>query len=413
MMEIWTRARSVSRGKQTPPTPPLMLPPSLAWIADRLDALERSHLRRDVVARDGAPLTELRRNNRSYANFASNDYLGLAADPRLQAAAGAAIEQYGWGAGASPLIVGYTGLQAQLEQSLAQFEGTEAALVFGSGYAANVGTITALVDREDAIFSDELNHASIVDGCRLSRAAVHVYSHGDVATLAELLKHVPARRRLIVTDSLFSMHGDMAPLADLAELAEQHQAMLMVDEAHATGIFGPAGRGLCEAVGVEDVVAIRLGTLSKALGCSGGFVAGSRELIDWLVNRARTYIFSTALPPTNAAAAMAALKIVQEEPWRREKLLQTAQTLANELRGHGWNLGESASQILPLVVGASERALQLAAWLKELGFWIPAIRPPSVRPGEACLRISLSANHAPETIALLRDTLVRVHDRRE
>ncbi len=392
----------------SPWTHPAMLPPSLTWITDALAGLDARHLRRQILAREATDLAELKRDGQSYLNFASNDYLGLAADPRLQAAAQQATAQYGWGAGASPLIVGHTQAHALLEQRLAEFEGTEAALVFGSGYAANVGAICALVGKDDAVFSDELNHASIVDGCRLSRATVQVYPHRDLATLRAQLVSTPARRRLIVTDSLFSMHGDVAPLADLACLAEQHGAMLMVDEAHATGVFGSRGRGLCEAAGVEDAVAIRVGTLSKALGCSGGFVAGCRPLIDWLINRARPYIFSTASPPANSAAALAALQIVASEPTRRVTLLEMAERLATRLRSQGWNLGDSTSQILPIVIGSSEHCLAISTQLREQGLWVPAIRPPSVRPGEACLRISLSAGHTSAMIDRLVSSLAAI-----
>ncbi len=382
------------------------LPPSLAWLPEALESLDQQHLRRTLHARDGAGPGLLSRGGQTWLNFASNDYLGLSVDSRVAEAARQAIGKVGWGAGASPLVVGYTSWQADLERELAAFEGTEAALVFASGYAANVGTICSLVGRGDAVFSDELNHASIVDGCRLSRADVHIYPHGDMAALrSQLAAAGDARRRLIVTDTLFSMHGDMAPLAQLAELAEKHHAMLMVDEAHATGVFGASGRGLCEAAGVEQAVSIRVGTLSKALGCSGGFVAGPDALIQWLINRARPYIFSTAAPPSNAAAALAALQIVREEPQRREQLLAAAAKLADRLRRQGWNLGQSASQIVPLVVGDSQKALDLSAALREQGLWIPAIRPPSVRPGEACLRICLTAAHSPEMIARLVDVL--------
>ncbi|HEV7224300.1 MAG TPA: aminotransferase class I/II-fold pyridoxal phosphate-dependent enzyme, partial [Pirellulales bacterium] len=248
--------------------------------------------------------------------------------------------------------------------------------------------------------------ASIVDGCRLSRAAVHVYRHADVTHLAELLRagrHF--RRRLIATDSLFSMDGDLAPLADLAELARRHDCMLMIDEAHATGVFGRQGRGVAEHLGVEEGVHVRVGTLSKALGGMGGFVAGRRSLVAWLVNRARAYVFSTALAPPLAAAAQAALGIVRDEPIRRETLLARSADLRVRLQSQGWNVGTSASQIIPLLVGESARALALSAELACRGFWTPAIRPPSVPEGQARLRISLSYEHAPEAIEALIATL--------
>ncbi len=267
-----------------------------------------------------------------FINFGSNDYLGLAADARLAAAAADAARTVGCGAGASPLVTGHVEAHRRLEQRLAEFEAAEAALLFSSGYAANLGTISALVGREDAIFADEKNHASMIDGCRLSRATVHVYPHGDASALAKLLDaDEGARRRLIVTESVFSMDGDLAPLLEIAALAAEHDCMLLVDEAHATGVFGAHGRGVAELLGVEDRVDVRVGTLSKALGCSGGFVCGSRRLIDWLVNAARPYVFSTALAPPVAAAGMAALDVVRDEPQRRVELLRRADALRSAI----------------------------------------------------------------------------------
>jgi 8-amino-7-oxononanoate synthase len=371
----------------------------LRWVEGELARLDDESLRRRLIVRDGPQGATLRVGGREYVNFAANDYLGLAADPRVAEAAERAIAVEGWGAGASPLIVGHTAAHERLERRLAAFEGTEAALVFASGYAANVGTITALVGRGDAVFSDELNHASIVDGCRLSRAAVHVYRHADCSELAEQLRQAAGfRRRLIVTDSLFSMHGDLAPLPDLAELAEEHDCMLLIDEAHATGVLGDNGRGLAELQGVEQSVHVRVGTLSKALGCHGGFVSGSRELIDWLVNRARPYVFSTAAPAANAAAAEAALDIVTAEPHRRQRVLESAAKLRSRLQQQGWNTGPSESQIVPIFVGPSDVALNLAADLREASLWVPPIRPPTVPAGQACLRVSLSYSHSDEMI---------------
>jgi 8-amino-7-oxononanoate synthase len=402
----------------------------LAWIDGELDRLDAESLRRRLVVREGWQAAVIRVGGREYVNFAANDYLGLAADPRLAEAARRAIAGEGWGAGASPLIVGHTAAHERLERRLAEFEGTEAALVFASGYAANVGAVAALVRRGDVVFSDELNHASLVDGCRLSRADVHVYPHADCAALERLLqrhaeqasgfrlqttaegallkpevrspKPAPAAgRRLIVTDSLFSMHGDLAPLPELARLAEAYDCMLLIDEAHATGVLGQRGRGVAELLGVEDRVHVRVGTLSKALGCHGGFVSGSRRLIDWLVNRARPYVFSTAGPAAGAAAALTALDIVAAEPQRRTRLLEMAHALRRRLREQGWDAGRSESQIVPIFVGDSAAALRLAATLRDKGLWVPAIRPPTVPRGQACLRMSLSCGHTPEMIERL------------
>jgi 8-amino-7-oxononanoate synthase len=381
----------------------------LEWIEGELAALDDRCLRRRLHAHEGPQQVRLHVEGRELINFGSNDYLGLAADRRLSAAAARAAEEEGCGAGASPLVTGHAAAGQRLEQRLAEFEGAEAALVFSSGYAANTGTIAALAGREDAIYSDEKNHASIVDACRLSRAAVHVYPHRDSRALETLLGESAAqRRRLIVTESIFSMDGDLAPLVDLTELAERFDCMLLVDEAHATGVIGKLGRGLAEELGVEDRVHVRVGTLSKALGCAGGFVCGPKSLVEWLVNRARPYVFSTAPPPTTCAAAVAALDIVRHEPERRASLALRAAELRAELRAQGWPLGSSASQIIPLVVGDARKAVQLALQLREAGLLAPAIRPPSVSEGQSRLRISLSCAHTPDMIARLSAALANI-----
>ncbi|HEX7376466.1 MAG TPA: 8-amino-7-oxononanoate synthase [Pirellulales bacterium] len=367
---------------------------SLAWIDQELAGLAERDLLRRTRTHTGPQAVVVEFDGREWINFGSNDYLALAGDARLAAAAKSTLDREGCGSGASPLLAGHSAALAQLETRLAEFEGAEAAVVFPSGFAANMGAIAALAGSGDAVFSDALNHASIVDGCRLSRAEVHVYPHGDWRTLEKELKQAASfRRRLIVTDGLFSMDGDLAPLGELADLAERYDAMLMVDEAHATGVLGALGRGACELAGVEDRVAVRMGTLSKALGAAGGFVCGSRALADWLINRARPYVFSTALPPPLAAAATTALEIVAAEPDRRGQVLRWAQWLRDQLTARGWRIGRSASQIVPLIVGDARRAMELSARLAEHGVWVPAIRPPSVPEQAARLRISVCHGH--------------------
>ena len=288
---------------------------------------------------------------------------------------------------------------------LAQFEGTESALLFSSGYAANVGIISALVGPEDQIFSDEHNHASIIDGCRLSKAKVHVYPHLDLQYLSQRLQEAAAGRKLIITDSLFSMQGDAAPLDKLAEIAEAAGAMLMVDEAHATGIYGKTGRGLAEAMQAEAGVHIKVGTLSKALGSIGGFVAGEQRLIDWLSNRARSYVFSTAAPAAVAAAGSEGLKIVLTQPERRVLLLQRAAHLRTQLKEQGWQVGAGDSQIIPVIIGDPMETMKLSQELQESGYWVPGIRPPSVPAGNSLLRISLCAFHTEEILAEFIDVM--------
>ncbi len=374
----------------------------LGWIDDELNRLESAHLLRHGVKRYGSQTANVVIDGRAYINFSSNDYLGLAADPRLAAAVTRTVEEEGWGSGASPLVTGRGELHAQLEDALAKFEQTEAALLFPTGFSANCSSIPALVEREDYVFSDSKNHASIIDGCRLSGAHVEIYRHNDVDHLRSKLESAPRNsRRLVVTDGLFSMDGDFAPLDRLAALATDYDAMLMVDEAHATGVIGEHGRGVCEVFGVEEKVSLRVGTLSKSLGSCGGFVVGQRRLIELLRNRARAYVFSTATPAAAARAGLAALEIVRSEPQRRVQLRQHAEQLRERLESAGLNIGTSRSQIIPVILGDARRAMSLAQQLRERGLLVPAIRPPSVPVGEALLRISLSYLHSREMIETL------------
>jgi 8-amino-7-oxononanoate synthase len=350
---------------------------------------------------------------REFVNFSSNDYLALAGDPRLARAASVAARRYGCGAGASPLVSGHLPPLRALERALARWEGTEAALVFSSGFAANLALVAGLAGREDAVFSDARNHASLIDGCRLSRAGIHVYRHADLAHLADLLSGEAgrARRRLIVTDTVFSMDGDLAPLAGLLDLAERFDALLLSDEAHATGVIGPGGRGVSELLPVarrHSDRLVKVGTLSKALGAQGGFVCGSRQLVRWLVNHARPYIFSTALAPPVAAAARAALAVVQAEPEWRGHLLALAERLREGLRALGYDVGDSRCHIIPVIVGGAREAVALSARLEEHGLLVPAIRPPSVPEGTARLRISLTAGHTEADVTRLLTALRRL-----
>jgi 8-amino-7-oxononanoate synthase len=384
----------------------------LAWIYGELAALEEAGLRRRLAERSSPQNAEVVLDGRRYVNFGSNDYLGLASDPRLAAAAVAAIERHGWGSSASPLVSGRASSHAELERRLAEFQGTDAALVFPSGFAANAGVIPALVDEGDAIFSDAKNHASLIDGCRLSSASRYIYPHCDADALEDLLRDAGHyRRRLIVSNSLFSMTGELAPLVELAELAERYDAMLAVDEAHAVGVFGTHGRGVVEHL-VSSIehpasgrVHVRIGALSKAIGSGGGFVCGSRPLIDWLANRVRSYVFSTAQPAATSAAAIAALDVVEQEPHRRQELLRRAADFRARLHELGWNTGPSASQIIPIVIGAPNETMRIAAGLCEAGFFVPGIRPPSVPPGESLLRLTLCYHHTPAMVEGLLEAL--------
>jgi 8-amino-7-oxononanoate synthase len=340
-------------------------------------------------------------------NFGSNDYLGLACDPRVVEAGIAVARQYGWGATASPLVVGWHRPHQDLADALARFERAKAAIVFPSGYAALCGTVAALAGSGDAVYSDQLNHASLIDGARLSHSQVRVYPHADPAALAAMLEadRRRFRRRLIVTDGVFSMDGTLAPLGELADLADRFGAMLLVDEAHGTGVYGPDGRGACSACGVAERVPVRVGTLSKSLGSAGGFVAGSRRLIDWLINHARPFIFSTALPPAVAAAAGEALKILEAQPWRRERVVALGERLRVKLRASGRQIGRSGGPIIPVLIGDAAATLTLAERLRQRGFLAPAIRPPSVPEGTSRLRISVSAAHDAAAVDQLADAV--------
>ena len=383
------------------------MPDPLAWIDAEAEAWSLRGLERRLVASEGARPGHLVRDGRALLNFASNDYLGLAADPRVIEAACSAARAFGWGAGASPLVSGWREPHERLAAALADFEGAEAVALFSSGFAANLGAIVTLVGPGDAIYLDRLDHACLVDGARLSRAKLRVYPHNDADRLEAILARDRGkfRRSLIATDGVFSMDGDLAPLGDLADLAGRFGAMLLVDEAHGTGVFGESGRGAAEALGVSGRVDVKVGTLSKALGSVGGFVAGSRRLVDWLINRARPLVYSTATPPPAAAAATRALEILRAEPWRRERLRSLADSLRSSLPGLGLPEVGPGGPIVPVVLGDPAETVARSARLVDRGCLVPAIRPPTVPEGTARLRISLTAAHSMEDLDRLRDAL--------
>lgn len=367
------------------------MPGALSWLDGALASLSAKGLRRALEPLDGAQGPVVSVGGRALVNLCSNDYLGLAADPRLIAAAVAAAEREGAGAGAARLVAGDLPVHGLLERRLATFKHAEAALLFSSGYHANAGIPAALADREDAIFSDRLNHASLIDGCRLSLAKTHRYPHGDVDALARLLRGTSARRKLVVTDAVFGMDGDTAPLAAIAGLCQDEGAMLYVDEAHATGVLGPTGAGWAEAQGVRPDVL--MGTLGKALGSFGAFAAGSANLCDWLTSRARTFIFTTALPPAACGAALAALDVLAAEPDRRARVARLASRMKEGLAALGFDVSRVVAPIFPVVLGEEAVALEASRRMRERGFLVRAIRPPTVPAGTSRLRVSLTAGH--------------------
>ncbi len=371
--------------------------PARAWAEEELARLASRGLVRSLEPLQGAQGPRVRVGGRELLNFSSNDYLGLAAHPALREAAARALAQHGVGAGASRLVVGDSEAHHALEARLASFERAEAVRLFNSGYAANTGLIPALVGPEDAVFSDALNHASLVDGCRLSRARTVVYPHADVEALEAALRRTPARRRLIVTDAVFTMDGDLAPLAELVPLARAHGAALLVDEAHATGVLGPRGAGLCEALGLGDQVDLRMGTLSKSLGAFGAYVATSHAVAQLLLSRARPLVFSTSLPAALCAAAEAAVDLVEQDTALRARLWRHIRRFSEGLRALGLP-AEPRSAVFPVVLGTPEAALAAAARLREAGLLVKAIRPPTVPEGTSRLRFCLSAAHEDEDL---------------
>ncbi|KNZ68637.1 8-amino-7-oxononanoate synthase [Thermincola ferriacetica] len=330
--------------------------------------------------------------------MASNSYLGLCVDKRLKEAAIAAINRYGVGSGGSRLTTGSYELHRELEKKLAQFKGMEGALVFNTGYMANLGAITGLTDKDWVIFSDELNHASIIDGCRLSRARTIVYKHCDMGDLAKKVKEYKGYPGIIVTDGVFSMDGDIAPLPEIVEIAAKNNLLTMVDDAHATGILGKTGSGTPEYFGLKDKIDIQMGTLSKALAGEGGFIAGKQYLIDFLRNKARSFIYTTALSPGIIAVALKALEIIEKEPEKRKGLLIKAQWLQNRLQKIGFQVLTSQTPIIPIIIGDAEKAVEFSKQLLEEGIFIPAIRPPTVPQGTSRLRLTLMATHSLEDI---------------
>ncbi len=370
-----------------------------------LDDLAEAGLLREPITIEGCQGPRVRVGDRQVLCFCSNNYLGLAGHPALAEAAKGAIDEYGTSSGASRLVSGTMRLHRELEELVARFKRTDAAVVFPTGYMANVGTIQALVGRGDTVYCDRLNHASIFDGCRLSGATVRVYPHRDVGALCRLLRRKRRGRTLVVTDTVFSMDGDLAPRPELVEACEQHGARLMIDEAHATGVLGNNGRGAAEHFGVEGQIPVGMGTLSKAIGSLGGYVAGSRDLVGLLVNRARSFIYTTAPPPAVCAATIAGIRMVQQDRERRVALWERVKQLQTGLRKCGYNIGNCETHITPLMIGDSAEAVALSKKLFERDILAPAIRPPTVPEGTARIRLSPIATHTPSDIEALLEAL--------
>jgi glycine C-acetyltransferase len=367
----------------------------LTWIEDELSSLKKQGLFTTIRSLDSAQGARITIDGRSLLNFCSNNYLGLANDPRLKQAAQAAIEQWGVGPGAVRTIAGTMGLHLELERRLAAFKEVEATITFQSGFAANLATIPALVGRGDLIFSDELNHASIIDGCRLSRATIIPYKHNNADDLRQKVKeNSPFSRALLVTDGVFSMDGDLAPLGKLVEVAEEYGLIFMVDDAHGEGVVGRGGRGIVDHFGLHERVDVEIGTLSKAFGVVGGYVAGKRVIVDWLHQRGRPFLFSSAVTPPDVAACIAAVDILEESTGLVDRLWKNGDAFKGGMTSLGFDIGLSQTPITPVMLGEAPLAQQFSRHLFEEGVFATAIGFPTAPRGKARIRVMLSAAHS-------------------
>jgi glycine C-acetyltransferase/8-amino-7-oxononanoate synthase len=383
----------------------------MKYISDELKKIKESELYRELNIIDGAQGTHLKIKGKTYLSFCSNNYLGLANNPLVIKAVEDAVAKYGWGAGASRLVSGNMRIHEALEGEISRFKGKEAAIVFPSGYMANIGTISSLVSKGDLIICDKLNHASIIDGCRLSGADFRVYPHCDMEKLENILKKsTKYPRKLIVTDTVFSMDGDLAPLPDIVRIAHKYKAMVMVDEAHGTGVFGKNGRGVVEHFNLSKKVSIVMGTLSKAVGSLGGYVSGDTDLIDFLRNKARPFMYTTALPPAVCAASIAGIKLIRKDPSLRTSLWNNVRYLKEKLELLNLNVIPSESPIIPILIGDAKKAVAVSKFLYKKGILIPAIRPPTVPAKSSRLRMTVMSTHTKKDLGRLLEVLSDVQD---
>ena len=366
----------------------------MEYISDDLNNIKKSGLYRELRVVENAQDTHVEIEGKTLLSFCSNNYLGLANHPFVVKAVKDTVEKYGWGAGASRLVSGNMTLHETLEKKISTFKKKEAAIVFPTGYMANLGAISTLVSSGDVVICDKLNHASIIDGCRLSGADFRVYAHCNIEKLENILrKSSKYKRKLIVTDSVFSMDGDLAPLPDIVRIAAKHNAMVMVDEAHGTGVFGKNGMGVVEHFNLNNDVDIVMGTLSKAIGSLGGYVTGNIDLISYLRNKARSFMYTTALPPAVCAASIAGIKLIQEDSSIRDSLWQNVHFVKDKLRSLNINTISSESQIIPILIGDAQKAVAISKALYERNILIPAIRPPTVPANSSRLRMTVMSSH--------------------
>ena len=383
----------------------------MEYISDDLIKIKESGLYRELKVVGNAQDTHVEIEGKTFLSFCSNNYLGLANHPFVVKAVKDAVEKYGWGAGASRLVSGNMTLHETLEKEISMFKRKEAAIVFPTGYMANLGAISTLVSSGDVVICDKLNHASIIDGCRLSGADFRVYAHCNMEKLENILKKSSKyKRKLIVTDSVFSMDGDLAPLPDIVRIAAKHNAMVMVDEAHGTGVFGKNGMGVVEHFNLNNDVDIVMGTLSKAIGSLGGYVTGNIDLISYLRNKARSFMYTTALPPAVCAASIAGIKLIQENSSIRYSLWQNVRFVKDKLRSLNINTISSESQIIPILIGDAQKAVAISKSLYESGILIPAIRPPTVPANSSRLRMTVMSSHTQRDLDKLFKVLSDVLD---
>jgi 8-amino-7-oxononanoate synthase len=375
---------------------------------DKLKQIKESGLYRQMKYLQSPQLPHVKIAGKSYLMLSSNSYLGLCNDQRLKQAAGDAIEKYGVGSGGSRMISGSYDIHKKLEDEIATFKETEAALLFNTGYMANVGTISSIADKNWVIFSDRFNHASIIDGCRLSGADIVIYEHCNAADLEKKAHSHRDRQGLIVTDGLFSVDGDIAPLPEIVEVAKKYNMLLMVDDAHATGVLGEKGGGTADYFGLQNKIDIQMGTFSKALASEGGFIAGQRALIDYLVNKARSFIFSTALASATVAVSLKALEIVQSEPWLRQSLMANSAWFREKLREVGFDIMDFPTPIISIVLGQPDLAVNFSDRLMEKNIFVSAIRPPTVPQGTSRLRINVMATHTIDDLAQAVDAMAKI-----
>ena len=383
----------------------------MKYISDELNKIKKTGLYRELKVIGNAQESHIEIEGKTFLSFCSNNYLGLANNPSVVEAVKDAVEEYGWGAGASRLVSGNMTLHERLENVISRFKGKDTALVFPTGYMANLGAISSLVSKGDLVICDKLNHASIIDGCRLSGADFRVYAHCDMEKLENILrKSSRYNRKLIVTDSVFSMDGDLAPLPDIVRIADKYKAMVMVDEAHGTGVFGRNGRGVVEHFNLNNEIDIVMGTLSKAIGSLGGYVTGDNDLINYLRNKARSFMYTTALPPAVCAASIAAINLIKRDPSIRESLWHNVRFINDNLKSLDFNVISSESPIIPILIGDAQKAVDMSKSLYERGILIPAIRPPTVPVNSSRLRMTVMSTHTKEDLEILLEVLSEVQN---